>query len=360
MKDVLRVREPDIDSLIDIFGERTHVFIGSERLAMLIGLEGALIVSKIAYWIKHPCTENNIVDDKRWVYNSWPNWQEDNFPYWSETKVRRQFDKLRKEGILLSGCYNKDGRDRTLWWTLNMDKIREIYREAYQTGASGHNGQMHPHDTDRPLPMTTPKDYSQRISYEHKQEQIVSEIFETDFIPSADEPAILTHPTTKEWAEKIWENSQQYFEADRWDVVSMVFAEDRESYRPTANDLRIILDVFAHRYFRQRPHDGLRWAFIEGRYKPNGKAHFLTCDAMAAGFTFNSRIHIDFLRRGDLAALEAEMHKLLQKLHSKGGSFRDMCDVIHDYKENNSYWYTQDYISISAFIEQARNYINDL
>ncbi|WP_444700101.1 hypothetical protein [Metamycoplasma equirhinis] len=43
--------------------------------------------------------------------------------------VRRTFAKLEKAGYLFIGNYNKDPRDKTKWYTINDEKLEELYFE---------------------------------------------------------------------------------------------------------------------------------------------------------------------------------------------------------------------------------------
>lgn len=62
-----------------------------------IGLPGAIILNQIRYWLRpHPN-----VKPSRWVYNSYPMWQEQ-FPFWSESTIRRTLTDLEDKGIIVS------------------------------------------------------------------------------------------------------------------------------------------------------------------------------------------------------------------------------------------------------------------
>ena len=64
--------------------------------------------------------------------NSIRAWQEKNFDYLSVDTVKRTFSKLEKAGYLLVGNYNKDPRDKTKWYTINDNKLEELYLELNQ------------------------------------------------------------------------------------------------------------------------------------------------------------------------------------------------------------------------------------
>lgn len=43
--------------------------------------------------------------------------------------VKRTFAKLEKQGYLISGNFNKDPRDKTKWYTIDEEKLFELYKK---------------------------------------------------------------------------------------------------------------------------------------------------------------------------------------------------------------------------------------
>ncbi|HBF8299267.1 TPA: conjugal transfer protein [Clostridioides difficile] len=102
--------------------------VANKTLAREIGLNEALILQQINYWIEiNKKSGKNYHDGKYWTYNSIRAWQENDFDYMSFDTVKRTFSKLEKAGYLLVGNYNKDPRDKTKWYTINNDKLEELY-----------------------------------------------------------------------------------------------------------------------------------------------------------------------------------------------------------------------------------------
>ena len=102
--------------------------IANKTLAREIGLNEALILQQINYWIEiNKKSGNNYYDGRYWTYNSIRAWQENDFDYMSLDTVKRTFAKLEKAGFLLVGNYNKDLRDKTKWYTINIEKLEELY-----------------------------------------------------------------------------------------------------------------------------------------------------------------------------------------------------------------------------------------
>ena len=63
-------------------------------LALAIGVDEAIVLQQIYYWINNPKTSGRIVDGEKWIHNTYEQWQEDNFPFWSVAKIRRIFMSL--------------------------------------------------------------------------------------------------------------------------------------------------------------------------------------------------------------------------------------------------------------------------
>jgi len=92
-------------------------------LATAIGLNEAIILQQVHYWLTIAAEKgNNFKDGYYWTYNSIRQWQEQ-FPWWSKNTIRRTLDKLEAEGLLVIGCYNKLNIDRTKWYRIDYDAL---------------------------------------------------------------------------------------------------------------------------------------------------------------------------------------------------------------------------------------------
>ncbi|WGL99139.1 replication protein RepO [Arsenophonus sp. aPb] len=127
----------------------------SPSLAALIGTNEAIALQQIHYYVE---ISNNLHDGCRWVYNSVTKWKINHFPFWSESTVKRTLLNLEKSGLLITGNYNKDSRDRSKWYTIDYAKLNELEnndKDKDEENALGQNDLMDDVKMTQPLPKTT-------------------------------------------------------------------------------------------------------------------------------------------------------------------------------------------------------------
>ncbi|KKN58774.1 hypothetical protein LCGC14_0548690 [marine sediment metagenome] len=96
------------------------------QLAIKIGLNEAIALQQVHYWIKGyeiAKSERHYQRGRYWVFNSYNQWKTDNFPFWSEATIRRTFSELEKKKLILTGTFSKDNRDKTKWYTIDYDEV---------------------------------------------------------------------------------------------------------------------------------------------------------------------------------------------------------------------------------------------
>lgn len=133
-------------------------------LAKAIGLNEAIVLQQLHYWISNPKVGKEH-DGMRWVYNSVREWQEDNFPFWSEATIKRALASLRENGIVFAENLNRAEYDRTLWYTINYEALGHIDTTIWSNCTNGKTqvDQMEKVNLTKPIPETTTentKDYS--------------------------------------------------------------------------------------------------------------------------------------------------------------------------------------------------------
>ncbi|WP_231359826.1 conserved phage C-terminal domain-containing protein [Escherichia coli] len=91
----------------------------SPDLAYRIGLNEAIALQQVHYWLKET-TSGVEHEGARWIYNTTEQWLEQ-FPFWSESTLKRTFTSLKKLGLLLIEQLNKGQRDMTNFYTINYE-----------------------------------------------------------------------------------------------------------------------------------------------------------------------------------------------------------------------------------------------
>lgn len=92
-------------------------------LAVAIGLNEAIFIQQLHYWLEKAGTEKQ---GKKWVYNTYQDWEKQ-FPFWSNATLRRIITNLEKQGLLLSTHkYNQMKIDRTKWYSIDYEKLDNI------------------------------------------------------------------------------------------------------------------------------------------------------------------------------------------------------------------------------------------
>jgi hypothetical protein len=166
-------------------------------VACAIGLNHAIIVQQLEYWVeRYRFDPEHQHEGCTWVFNSYEDWQENNFPFWSVDTVKRLFQDLEKQGIIVAGRFNRKNYDRTKWYRIEyalLDReieksieardasqarkaeeiapaeeppeVRPSGENARSMGATcpdgrGQNAPMHGGNLHRPIPETT-RDYSE-------------------------------------------------------------------------------------------------------------------------------------------------------------------------------------------------------
>ena len=100
---------------------KEEILLVNRRLAYLIGLNEAIVLQQIHYWVKK---KGGGVEHQgvRWVFNSLERWQEQ-FPFWSQDTVKRALAALKAKGLVRVEKLSQVGRDRTNYYTIDYKQI---------------------------------------------------------------------------------------------------------------------------------------------------------------------------------------------------------------------------------------------
>ena len=123
------------------------------QFAMLYGVNAAILLSNICYWIEKNIKNNkHFYNGRYWTYNSVQAFFEC-FPYLTKGQINTALKNLRKVGALLIGNYNKKKYDRTTWYSPS-DAILAIYsdrQEVEKEKSPLYKNQKGNHENDNPI-----------------------------------------------------------------------------------------------------------------------------------------------------------------------------------------------------------------
>lgn len=95
-------------------------------LAKSIGVESALVLQQIQYWVDR-CGRS--IEDKegKWIYNSLDDWHKQ-FSFWSLSKLRRIIKTLEDKDLIISQKINSKKWNQTKWYTINFKIFNKLIK----------------------------------------------------------------------------------------------------------------------------------------------------------------------------------------------------------------------------------------
>jgi hypothetical protein len=95
-------------------------------LAVKVGLNEAIVLQQIHYWVQlNKKMKNNFRDGYYWTYNTYEQWQKQ-FPFWHVITIKRIIASLEKKGLIISANYNKLSIDRTKWYRIDYERLESL------------------------------------------------------------------------------------------------------------------------------------------------------------------------------------------------------------------------------------------
>jgi hypothetical protein len=95
----------------------------NSALAYEIGLRESIMLLQLEFLIS---ISDNERDGKKWTYQSAQDLRTNYFPFWSVSTIQRALKGLEQEELIIKGNYNRRKSDRTLWYSLNYEKLSEL------------------------------------------------------------------------------------------------------------------------------------------------------------------------------------------------------------------------------------------
>ena len=93
-------------------------------LAEAVGLDEAIVLQQIQYWINVPTGGRNI-EGVKWIWNTLEEWQKQ-FPFWSVRKIKLILKRLRDRNLIHVSQFNKSKWDRTNFYTINYESLDQL------------------------------------------------------------------------------------------------------------------------------------------------------------------------------------------------------------------------------------------
>ena len=87
--------------------EKDFVFRAGPKMAAVLGINEALVLGMVDYWInKNKENGINYKNGRYWTFNTLKKWRERYFYFWSERTVQRIFESLEGYICLLSSDFS--------------------------------------------------------------------------------------------------------------------------------------------------------------------------------------------------------------------------------------------------------------
>ena len=126
-----------------------HEIRGKMSVALEVGVEAALLLDDIYYWVNHTRErDHNFNDGCYWTVNSYQDFM-NRFPCFNIGKIKRLLARLRTAGFIEARQFrNYDPRDRSLWYRIT-EKTAQHYTSLAEATAlqqqSNANGDLQGH-----------------------------------------------------------------------------------------------------------------------------------------------------------------------------------------------------------------------
>lgn len=97
-------------------------------LAEKVGINLAIVLQQIHYWLKlnekdaRHKKDTHFFDNRWWAYNTYADWQRQDFRFWSVRTIERIFAGGVGVGIILSRYHQENNKGQ--WWSIDYEKLR--------------------------------------------------------------------------------------------------------------------------------------------------------------------------------------------------------------------------------------------
>lgn len=199
-------------------------------VAQLVGTNAALILENISYWCEHNAANNtNLHDGHYWTYNSTKAFGE-LFPYMTVNVIRTAIKKLKDNGLILTGNFNKSAYDRTTWYTLTE-------KAEAMLDVNVHSDEPNQEETtaEDPTPSTTPAQDPWASTPNSTPEQFQLLVNEPQAPAQPKEP-----DPTEEVVNHLNSRAGTHYRATTANTRKLIKARLKEGF--TIDDIKLVID----------------------------------------------------------------------------------------------------------------------
>jgi len=277
----------------------TRVFDAEIACIDKIGLNGAIILHQIQYWIdltrqqaaiNEEIKTKHYINGKWWIYNTYEQWQEQ-FPFWSTRTIKREFAKLKKAGVVIAGCYNLKGYDQTKWYTISENALKNL-KKSHSAKLSQWN-MPNCHDALGQNGTTNTIEYPKENNTEYGEckRDFLSDDKKT-VSPAATDKAI-NYKILNRQIQKICDEEYTGNHDYCFDILKYYFERYKEHIgmdhpRITSTNMRRIIDVLCNGTDIFEPTDSVQWKTLIDKYFDTP---FENCDYRINHFVSNEIIN---------------------------------------------------------------------
>jgi DNA-binding PadR family transcriptional regulator len=94
-----------------------------------VGVTEAIIIQQLHYHLADP-DNGRIHDGEQWIYKTYDDWQEDDFPFLGTYQIQRIFLKLEKKKLIVS-CQPEGRNTRRKYYRIDYEGLDEFLARAH-------------------------------------------------------------------------------------------------------------------------------------------------------------------------------------------------------------------------------------
>lgn len=136
----------------------------------IVGRSAAIVLQQLHYWISSPGQYGNVEDNKRWIYNSYEEWQ-NQIKVFSTKTIQRAFKKLCDLGVVLTKKMNKKASDQTKSYTINYEKLNELTGVGESHVSEGEDKLSSPSGQNDQIFIKNTKKTTEKTSFTKREEK---------------------------------------------------------------------------------------------------------------------------------------------------------------------------------------------